>query len=62
MKLTLKAAAKACDTPYRTFYDWLVASGVPTTRIGNYKFVDLDSARAVVAQHANKKKQTGLTF
>jgi hypothetical protein len=59
----LQTAARHLDVPYSTLRGWLAKSGVPTVRIGNYRFVDMDEARAVVdARHEKQRAQSGMSF
>lgn len=62
MKVPTKQAARLLEVPYSTLRGWLVASGVPTWRLGNYRLVDYDTARAIVAEKHAHVRTTGLSF
>jgi hypothetical protein len=62
VKLPLETAARQLGVPVSTFRAWVVASNVPTVRVGNYRFIGLEEAKAVIAKHEYKQTQTGLTF
>jgi hypothetical protein len=47
--VTITEAARQTNTNYRTLLSWLKLANLPSTRIGAYRFVELDAVRRLVA-------------
>lgn len=56
-EVTIKEAARQLGVPYKTLYGYIIKHAVPTRNVGNYRFLQVEAARAVLPAHLQRARK-----